>query len=401
METTKEMLRGWWCHPDYFDQSVPGVAELLPNGQIRVELFDAFPEEVEPLANLKQDETAPVLWGRSSNITGNCLTLLNVEYSVFGPAAMGKSMVFAYAKGWIDRALLAKEKLKAYSATVDINGLRNWISGVGGETMELEYDEDGKPIEGSRTKVLENTAVELDDCVVHILIRSDGQYDYASNVDYQTSAVFEIVAHDRISLDRLNELAKALANFMSFVQGFAADIVEIAFRDVPFDEEDRMTWNRLYDYVDKWHLPMSEKLDSISIKEKLFNLRTVRDEFPLLLKNWIEKYDELHRVYDLYTSVQRAKFMYVEAEFLSHVRAIEGFHRWKCPDSDSRYIDQGIFEKWIESILEPFLEEHFKSGKREKKLRQNIIYNLRTMGNRYSLEEVLGKGSLMAEQRIM
>ena len=89
---------------------------------------------------------------------------------------------------------------------------------------------------------------------------------------------------------------------------------------------------RMYDgdKFNKFHvfyiLNTNEIKEKISFHEMLFPLKKIKKKFPVLLRNWFEKMEDIRPVAVLFSGVINRLLSNLEPQFLAYTQAIEAFH---------------------------------------------------------------------------
>lgn len=382
------LLTGWWWRPQFPDDAIPGTAHILPDGRVEIQFLDCFREGREqPKDNYRPvSMSLPELIGKGWG-PRKCF-LFDVSYHEVHPFFDNKAKRAgtAFSSRFIHGAEQHLEEPHCIrEAYIEIEGLFKWI---GKDLKEKDWDDKSVLIHLPLQKTVDGLRVGWENWRVEFILRNDGGFS-PNRVDFKSRVFVRLQSEEGLPHKNFVDTTRLLCSFFSLALNRWTWISDIQVSDRIYSHDDSKTWMRTGKFRDT-ELPIMEQglVTRAPDQEVLLEINDVRDRFQTILENWVDKYTVVGRVYDLYFSVESAPFMYLETEFLSYVRALEGFFRWKYPNS--RYVDQTKFVEWIDQNIAPLFEKSF-NHKKGKELTKNTIRGLKTMSNRWALEVMLKK----------
>jgi hypothetical protein len=223
----------------------------------------------------------------------------------------------------------------------------------------------------------ETVWAEIDRTLIRIaFLGPNTSYSYSHvSISYETRV--EITPAEEKSFEEYLELIRRVQNFLSLSMGgpvFPLKIIGSAKAN-----QELVDQSTLYPPVNIYYLTpwWPSTIKEIHFFEMLFPLPAIADDFQKYLKNWLEKYQLLTPVINLYFSVLYNPNSFAEVKFLSLAQAIETYHRRVADgkyQEDEQYAE--LYDKLI-SVIPSSLSDDFKASLKSK-LRYGNEYSLRT-----------------------
>lgn len=392
---------GWWWRPEYPDDKIPGIAELQSSGSVRVDFLQTFTENIDRESQFDVTELE-IRTLHGENLNGDKVTVLNCRYidaPIIGSSPSAYSYkASAFSSRYLEGALLASEEQVVREATIEINGLFIWSCAR--QYIKSNFSAEALTITVQEAPDALGVSFDLDDCHVECIAGSD--YNVLPGVKAEAFAQtkFRISSFEGISYERVIYIANRIGELVSLGLCRNTPLSKVKVRDIVIENQEsypRKPMLTLYDVDLDLHAESSETCTQY-ILDSLFDFDLLKIGGGVPVKRWIENYEQYHRVFDLYFSVERASFMHAESKFLNYVRAFEGYSHIVYPGS--RFVDQDEFNAWIDSELCPMIEQKFQV-KSIDDLVSRASHVLKTMGNDWPLDAAFHKAHKRRHNKVL
>ena len=152
------------------------------------------------------------------------------------------------------------------------------------------------------------------------------------HIDYRTSASFGRVT--ALTIDQWQEwYLQPFRNFLALASGAHTRVLHTEFRVEPGRRAGAMPQVNTVELITPSLCYLGEKPELLGSNRMLFILDDVRDQFPVVLANWLTINRELNYVVNLYFGARDNPALYMEQQLLSTIQALEGYQRHLFPPS--------------------------------------------------------------------
>ena len=326
---------GFFWLPDQADRRLWGILRISGSAEITLEISykseirGRLPDErrLEMPSEVLQDRSLPRVDRILGEVGNEYVTLDECVYVEYNPLMDGLGGVSRTVIN-SDRIFFGVhyedgEEVSFSKIRLSVEGLDEWL-GVSGVELERHNGERGRTIRFSPPG---NIVVSLPDEIKMTFLF---EAHCASRFNEATVAqkAFLVLTSDNLNtFEYWEQLIKRIHNLFRFatdqivsitsITGYSSEILrEINGRE--FQTDIRMYYRRL---------PHSEAKAEIKIMQMIFRFRDVSDDVGEIIRRWIEHYDVLEPVFNLYFASRSGLRMFQEHIFLTLVQGLESLHR--------------------------------------------------------------------------
>lgn len=356
---------GFFWLPDQAERRLWGILRISESAEITLEISyeseirGRLPDErrLEFPSEVSQDRSLPRVDRILGEVGNEYVTLDECVYVEYNPLMDGL--------GGVSRTVIEADRIffgihyedgKEVSFSkirLSVEGLDEWL-GVSGVELERHSGERGRTISFSPP---ENIVVSLSEGIKMTFV-FEGQCALRFNEATIAQKAFLVLTSDNLNeFEYWEKLIKKIHNLFRFatdqivsinsITGYSREILrEIDGRE--FQKDIRMYYRRL---------PHSEIKPEIMIMRMMFRFRDVSDDVDDIIRTWIQNYDVLEPVFNLYFASRSGLRMFQEHIFITLVQGLESLHRRTSVVKDSK--DERV-EDVINEALQCLSEEKRK-----------------------------------------
>ena len=324
--------RGYFWLPDDPDNKVPGNLSISERGEIRVDVMGLFNEL---LAAIKDQFSGFVReFDRVLGVVedGGKVTLEKCFYQPSRLSLSGGlsgSTILAQL-AFVGAHFDSQEELVFSEFTIAVDGLEEWlfISGI-----EMEQDLDNRC--GSISYGLPDEIVLRLNDGLNLKFVFSLEFPQVSfpvtRAGVSQATYMQLEANEPLHIESALSLARKLSNFLSLAIDHSVSFrsIEVApGRTLGDAEGHRTPAIKVYGQF----LPATDQVATISWPRFLFRYSEVEDRLERLLVTWLEVYESLEPVLNLYFSNRSNSFQYLDVKCLHLAQGIEALHRKRHPE---------------------------------------------------------------------
>ncbi len=211
------------------------------------------------------------------------------------------------------------------------NYLDSWVNDSGYKTYNTDFNK------GS-------TLLEYEPPQERVLYKNNSfkvtlRYDFyrplfisagTSKVKFEEKKRIVIEFRNRTSYMRYHKLIYIIRNFLSLAIGqiIAPIQVNATILTVPINKPIGQFDPKLVNFLYKFqYIDVLSNQKNLHPEDQLFTFRDVEKNISLYIKNWIEKFENLEAVHELYFSIVNNPTLYLKSKFLNVIYALESYHR--------------------------------------------------------------------------
>lgn len=397
--------KGVWFLPSAKDKRVNGILTYDTDLGSSLELFGSF-DEVSFMPIVQNEDIIQGITSDSKQIT---------LYRCFISKASGGKLVKGEESGvpstiytvnyifegvHIDKP----DEVKFQKIVSEINNLDEWV-GISGFTPSKDDFESFKKFEVDvHYKLPEPIKFVINDNL-------DGQFNFIVNHPGWSRYQKEVSLKQRVEVIITSNLEYTIEALLKYLFGFQNFLI-LALYNRTYPNSITLYNDKFSkDYGDrkpvrkkiKLYFPISNRSKSDKLKldlEMLFGYGHIRDEFPIIIKNWFEKYDILEPAFNLLFEQFYNNERFSENTFLNLAQAAETFHarthnHTRMPKEDFNKMKDEI-NSLVPSQYHDWLKDQFSFGNY-----LNLHTRLTEIVSKYSneiLDKIIGDKELFVKQ---
>lgn len=366
---------GYFWLPGNEEKKIPGTLIINDGGKIQLEIIGMFDPSIEGLHYLINSGS------HLSRILGNVeeigfVTLEDCHYKL-----QNSSLTGGIAKSLLHIGIVITriaydndDELKFNTFSFSVDALDEWI-GLTGIVVTRPKDFRSATITYNRQN---NIIYQLPKDVqlsISFSYTLPG-FSVTTEAKITQKCYFELYSKDELPLDDFISLSHKIRNLLSFAVDNPLSISDISVENeavVTNFHDDTKSKIRMGLYYESSTPNLAIK--KISRHSMLFNYNQIERDFPRILTNWIDAYENIDPALNLYFSTKNNIYKYLDTKFLALVQGLETLHRRTSdeklmPDSEFKALYEGLLLHCPEKSRE-WLEGRLKHGN-ELSLRKRL-----------------------------
>ncbi|MEI6746496.1 MAG: HEPN domain-containing protein [Methylococcaceae bacterium] len=386
---------GYFWLPSTSDNKITGTLSISDSGRIELEYVGQLQMDMNDAINNHQVDK---IVGRTED--GQFVTLekclfLNKNLSMFGDE-ISKGLIQAN-KIFIGIGCEENELPHFNTVLFSVEGIDEWV-GISGIEAFIENGTQNATISYNRP---EDIAINLDNGMQLSIT-------FAPSLFNQPKTEIKIIQKTYFKLVCTEE--KELNEFISVMHKITTLLCLGIDEIVCLDSVEATSNNHYQNFGDikrnipikiyYQSLPYSSTVPKIEFHQMLFTFGWIKNNFAEIINNWLNAYETLYVVFDLYFSTKMEHQKYSDGKFLALVQGLETYHRKtstqklmpenefnelvekivsQCPENNKKWLEGRLkhgneinLRKRIENVLEPF-KNLIGNCKTQKKLVGNIV----------------------------
>lgn len=390
-------IKGEWFLPEKRDNRVHGVLTFDPQEGTELELYGSiqgdhfFPE-------FKDQEIILGLTSDSKQITLiNCYMTKLDSAKLVSNGESGKPST-TYSIKYLLIGLLADkiENLKFTKISSEIFNLSEWI-GISGFKNQFDIEKKKNQEITIDYKLPDQIKFDIDDNTKGLF---NFVADYTSNSRYQNTATINQKVEFQVILKSEKNIEDLLTYIITFQNLLILSLykstyllsISISGERHIIDYGNGNIFNKnikLFFSSSYFKLNKRPKLDL----EMIFNYKTIKDNFPIIIKNWYSKYELLEPAIDLVLDQFYNDKAFTVNSFLNLAQSAETFHarlhnHTKIPKEQYKKMKENILKSVDIEDYQNWLNDQFQYGNS-----LNLNQRLKEITENYSnkiLEKIIG-----------
>lgn len=395
--TEEFTIKGEWFLPTNKEQKVHGILTFHPQTGTDLELYgglngNTFSPEFknqEIILGLTSDSKQVTLYNCFMTKSGGVTLVLGGEY---GKPSTSYSIMYALIGLYADTI----EDLKFNTISTEIFNLGEWVGVSGFQRQNTDIEKLRKHEVTLKYKLPEPIEFDIDDDI-------KGKFNFIANHPRLSRYQKTVTITQRVEFCAATENEKDINELLKYVISFQNFLTLALYRSTyPIsitlssdkhkkDYGNGKTYNKpIKLFFSSRNFKANEK--SKSDLEMLFNYRGIKDDFPLIIKNWYSKYELLEPAFDLVFEQFYNGNRFTVNTFLNLAQSAETFH---ARVHNHKNIPREQYKKMKEDILKvapdeyhPWLNDQFNFGNN-----LNLHARLSEITDKYSnhiLDKILG-----------
>jgi hypothetical protein len=217
------------------------------------------------------------------------------------------------------------------------------------------------------------------------------------HIDYRTSASFG--RDTPLTIAQWEErYLQPFRNLLALASGAHTRVLHTEFRVEPGLRAGTMPRVNSVELITPSLCYLGEKPELLGSDRMLFVLDDVRDQFPVVLANWLKLSRELSHVINLYLGARNNRALCLEQQFLNTIQALEGYQRHRFPPKSRREAKRPLKDRladligYISTIMIPWIASDCDENtfaKRAADFRNDLSHALLTPGHEALNSEAL------------
>jgi len=351
MRIDKEFKKsGYFWLPESPDKKIFGTLTILNGGSTELEVIGLFHDGIKAIhddnVNFKmiigfvEDEGYVTL-------LDSFYSKKNISFGAISKSKLVVNCVFSRVSFEEDKDIL----FNTLSFSVDC--LDEWV-GFTGINVENNYEARSSvvtynPIESISYSLKNGMRLELG--FAHTL----PGYPNITEVKITQRAYFRLVSDEPRPLLDFTSIIYKITNFLCFAVDETVSIKNIygSINKAP-QTSIPPTYN-IPIPIYYQSSPFVEIEPKVNFHRMLFTFGLIKNNFEVVINNWIDAYSILEPAFNLYFSTKTNAQKYLEGKFLALAQGLETYHR---RTSDEKLMDEIQFQTLVESILQHCPEEN-------------------------------------------
>jgi len=361
---------GYFGLPSASEKKIPGTLTISDGGKIELEVVGLFDETAEGQNGAISDR------GEFERIVGNIekyglVTLDGCFYKHWHPFSSGISKSLLHvSKALLGIAYDDRESLVLNALRFSVEGIDEWV-GLSGINVDRQIEERTATITYSP---LDEISLNLNNSMKLLIIFSWTLPGFPIITEAKTTkkAGFKLVSQHERLLEDFISIAHKLTAFLCFALDKTVCIDQLA---ATLNTGESVSSDPIPLYYES--LPYTKEVPKLDWHHMLFQYREIEANAEQIINSWLQAYDKIEPVLNLYFGVTTGGLRYLDAKVLALAQGLESYHR---RTSDETLMDKGDFENLRETLKVQCPEEH------RKWLSEKLNY-----GNELSLRQRLQK----------
>ena len=226
--------------------------------------------------------------------------------------------------------------------TFSVEGIDKWV-GISGIEVDLSQ------IENSALTISYNRPTDIsfnlkDDMQLLITIdwRPPG-FPNTKSAEVSQKTFFKLISKNACELDKFISIAQKITAFLCFVMD---EIVCLESISATSNSHCQEIADGVKIYCPSW--PYAEDEPEINESYMLFRFEDRQDRVESIINKWIENYEQIVPVFDLYFWTKMGVLPSWNMQFLTLAQALEAFHR---RTSDDKHMDEAEFKEIRKTLV--------------------------------------------------
>ena len=353
-------IKGYWWVPGS-EKQVPGILFYCKE-KIRLELLGSFNEIENALEN--KDNYKDIILGVSDK--GEEFTLIsayNQKYTFNIPGYPTETYIIeAFIVGG---HFNSREEIHFHSVTITLTYLTKWLQKA---PFKQEFIHQEKVLKEARVKFIPPSKIfEMVVPSIKSTIREEYNTNFSGNlneVKWTFESRIKVIPDDWQTLEWFRDKLFWLRNLFALFIGYPTYFEKIIF----YGEENREKYS--------WFFCQKRATIREKIGDFVIRFNEIETSLSTIIDSWFAKRDIIETMCELY--INNFYFdIYLEANFLNYVQAIEIYHRRV---HDGKIIDEKAYEEYANKVNQ-FIKDNLPNILHERL--QRLIHH----GNEYSLNK--------------
>jgi len=358
MDTPVEFQGVFWL-PRNSETKVPGTLRYIPGEGTTLQLLGTWYTTEELLGKKRiGDETFIV--GMSEH--GTLVTLWNCLRTGSDLHMPGISTMSFYANVlFVGAAITATEDLEFTLARARFSYLEDWV-GLSGFDISENWEQHSVIVKYTLPDPLE-ILLPSSDVIRIVYTATTPSMRFVQNEATICQKVFiEYKPHEQKKMGECCSTLRRLQYFFGFAASIPLRIMELKLRSRVNCKV--IDGKESFPFIDTYFVPVEPKNLPVSWSPNhaLFKFSDIKEDLSGAIIRWLDKYELLQPVFDLYFGVQYDRETYVQQSFLHLVHAIEAYHRLASSDME---VTEEVHRRRMTAILSAVSQEH-RSWLKEK-----------------------------------
>jgi len=364
---------GKWFFPGLKDYFIDGTV-VYSNGSISIKLIGNLRDEkryitVHPQVWYLENEKIATILGITEDGIEITLEDLVLTQRQDGIAYGNKYKISNYSvnKMFVGNHFQNPSERKFNSVTVKYSNFKEWIDESGISTDQT-FDPYTITINYNSPFTHEGRANDDFEYIIWHETSSPGFQRDRFDASVEQDTVFQLKSIKKLDYDEFYKIHNRIRNF--FILCINSTIHPLLITASSSDELGRET-SVYYSHVD-----VTGSFSQLRNDQMFITFKKLSGRFPTAIQTWLNAYEELDDVFDLFFEVMINQKLYPQDIFENIIQSLEAYHRTRLPDE---LMEKSMYDLLIPSILSLL----------QTKEQKDWVKNHKNLGNILSLSQKL------------
>ncbi len=352
MRIEEEYIKtGYFWLPERDQHKIPGILTIKDGGDIELEIVGHFNENIINIINGDDDLSRIIGHIEKDGLVtlDNCFyTKKNISFG-----GISKSKIYVN-KVLCGVAYDKNEDLTFNSLSFSVDCMDEWVS-ISGINVENNFDNRTATIRYTPPKNITyslDNDMQLEICFAYTL----PGFPNTTEAKITQRTYFKLKSEKLRLLSDFIEIAHKITNLMCFAIDSTVALKNVSATSVEIQRE--LGKGKFYPVTVNIYyrsITYTENIPNKSWHQMLFSYGVIKPNAQDVFNNWINAYEILSPVLNLYFSTKVGAQKYLDGKFLALVQGLESYHR---RTSDEKLMDPCEFDSLVSSIIEKCPNEH-------------------------------------------
>ena len=341
MRLKEEIKRfGYFWLPSTPQREVPGTLSISDGGSIKLELTQSLDPSIQAQFGVTRPDSLNPILG-------------HVEKD--GPVRIDRCYHTEKKRSIVHGRLIAHEVIRASRAFIrfpydedteprfntfsfSVEGIDEWVR-ISGIEVDRQIEKGAVTISYNRPADV-SLALENGMQLLITFAWTFPGFPNTKSAEVTQKTFFKLISQDACELDEFISVAQKITAFLCFVMDEIVCLESISARQ----DDTRLLPVKIY--CPSW--PYAKDEPEINESHMLFRFKDRQDRAESIINKWIENYEQIVPVFDLYFWTKMGVLPSWNMQFLTLAQALEAFHRRTF---DEKHMDEAKFKEIRKTLV--------------------------------------------------